>query len=170
MAIFDKKLREGIEFNIQIRSSLIDSHYEINTPLKTLSIDEMAEVLGYICQIRPRSFYEPFPHISIETYYGEITIFDANKGWLDNQIASNKFSIRCVFLDMLNVTEDDILNFNNDGCTESKLVKDSNRLIFQSTLSIEPSENVETLLNKLLNLSSRCERLYTISTVRNEQA
>ena len=166
MAIFDKNLREDIDFDIEIKPSLHDSHFRMSTPIKNLSIDEMAEILGFICQIQPTVFYEPFPHIDVDTYYGEITIFDTEKGHLDRKIEITDFSIRCVFNDMLNVSESDIHQFNKDGCSESKLVTDNDRLIFQSEFKIQIAESVESLLSKLLNMSSRCERLYTMSAMR----
>lgn len=168
--IIDKTLSDEIEFTSSLSDRVDSSRFEMKTPVKNFTIDEMAEVLGFICQIQPVVFYEPFPHIHIDTYYGEITIFDSYKGWLEKQIESDKFAVRCVLSKVIGLSEVDISNFNREGCDDSRLVKDSGRLIFQSVMVIEFSDCVESILNKLINLSSRCERLFSINAMKKLHA
>jgi hypothetical protein len=170
MEIIDKLMKDDIDFDLQFKPRLENSRFEMSSPVENLTIDEMAEVLGFICSKQQNSFYEPFPHINIETYYGVLTIFDADRGWLDREIAIKNFAIRCVFTEVLNVSKKDASEFNKVGCADTKLIKDSGRLIFQSSIPIDRTDRVDTILNKLLEILSMCERLYSVNAMNKIQA
>ena len=95
----------------------------------------------------------------MSTSYGEMTFFDTEKGWLEHKIEIDTFSIRCVFADGLKLSPESMLAFN-ERCKENDiLLRDGDRYIFQASLRIMPKDNVLRLLERLLDMSDRCEEL-----------
>jgi hypothetical protein len=154
ISVDDGKRRENV-----LKGRIENSRYELTTAVHNLTIYELGEILGFIDGSDVGVFKEPFPHITLSTSYGEMTFFDTEKGWLEHKIEIDTFSIRCVFADGLKLSPESMLAFN-ERCKENDiLLRDGDRYIFQASLRIMPKDNVLRLLERLLDMSDRCEEL-----------
>lgn len=136
-----------------------NSRFELQTAIDNLTIQELGEILGFVRGVRYDLLTEPFPHISVITSYGEITLFDTDKGWLERRIEIREFSIRCLFCSSVQLSDEQMLKFNEQCKEHEILLRDGDRYIFQTSLRIMPMDTVKRLLDRLLVLSERCAHL-----------
>lgn len=71
--------------------------YQKNKVVNDVTLQEVWETISEEALGHSFLLERPFPHILIEKQFGMITIFDADEGWLEEKIETNKISIRCVY-------------------------------------------------------------------------
>jgi|TARA_R110000796_G_scaffold50909_2_gene120163 hypothetical protein len=130
----------NFECNYQYQKNKVVSDVTLQEVWESISED----ALGH-CFLLDR----PFPHILMEKEFGLITIFDADEGWLEGKIETNKISMRCVYksdIDQkkLEIEGVDVSNKSHGIKTQSIIeIKESSKL----TEALADMNQVLTLLS-----------------------
>ena len=147
--------------------SLIENptcRYTLDDVISDLTIEELQSLIGYLQDVEGILQSSPFPHVEIDTSYGDIIIYDSALGWQKNTIEISTVAVRCVFSQSVTIKTDILASVFEPEDIDVSVSSDGYSTVIKSELVL--NNNVLALdFVKAIHVLLRCfDRVHYLST------
>ena len=138
--------------------------YALHDVIYDLTIEELESVVGYMQDVEGVLQSSPFPHVEIDTSYGDIIIYDSALGWQKNSIEISTVAVRCVFNQSVAIKADILASVFEPEHIDVSVSSDGYSTVIKSKLVL--SNNILAIdFVKAIHVLLRCfDRVHYLST------
>ena len=138
--------------------------YTLEDVISDLTIEELQSVIGYLQDVEGVLQSSPFPHVEIDTSYGDIIIYDSALGWQKNNIEISTVAVRCVFNQSVAIKADILASVFEPEDFDVSVSSDGYSTVIKSELVL--GDNMLALdFVKAIHVLLRCfDRVHYLST------
>ena len=137
--------------------------YALHDVICDLTIEELESVVGYMQDVEGVLQSSPFPHVEIDTDYGEVIIYDSALGWQNGNIEIVTISVRCVFDQRVAIKTDSLANVFEPENIDVSVSSDGRSTVIKSELALHGNMRTIDLLKVLSTLLKCFDRFYSLS-------